>query len=115
MWKRTNGHSVSEALRNGHDRSAHPELVEARTDAPGIKATDVFAAYGERTVLNGLDLEVAQGTVMALAGPNGVGKSTLLRAVAGALRPTRGKIRVMGADVYALSGRERARLAAMVP
>ena len=82
---------------------------------PGISATGVFAAYGDRTVLNGLELEAAQGTVMALAGPNGVGKSTLLRAVAGALRPTRGEIRVMGTDVYSLSGRERALLVSMVP
>ena len=66
-------------------------------------------------LLNGLELEVAQGTVMALAGPNGVGKSTLLRSVAGALRPTLGEIRIMGADVYAMGGRERARLVAMVP
>ena len=82
---------------------------------PGISATGVFAAYGERTVLNGLELEAAQGTVMALAGPNGVGKSTLLRAVAGTLRPARGEIRVMGADVYAMSGKERALLVGMVP
>ncbi len=82
---------------------------------PGISATGVFAAYGERQVLNGLDLEVTQGRVMALAGPNGVGKSTLLRAVAGALRPTRGELRVMGTDVYSLSGRERALLVSMVP
>ena len=81
----------------------------------GIEATGVFAAYGERQVLNGLDLEVAQGTVTALAGPNGVGKSTLLRAVAGALRPSRGEIRVMGSDVYAMSGRERTLLVGMVP
>ena len=66
-------------------------------------------------MLNGLELEAARGTVMALAGPNGVGKSTLLRAVAGALRPTRGEIRVMGTDVYSLSGRERALLVSMVP
>ena len=115
MWKRTNGHSAAELPRNGHDRSAHPEPAEGRTDVPGIKAAGVYAAYGERTVLNGLELEAARGTVMALAGPNGVGKSTLLRAVAGALRPTRGELRVMGTDVYSLSGRERALLVSMVP
>ena len=75
----------------------------------------MYAAYGERQVLRGLDLEVAQGTLTALAGPNGVGKSTLLRAVAGALRPTEGAIRVMGTDIYGIGGRERARLVAMVP
>ncbi len=122
MWKRTNGHSIAELPRNGHDGSiypglaeGHPESAEGRTNAPGILAKGVFAAYGERQVLNGLELEVSRGTVTALAGPNGVGKSTLLRAVAGALRPSRGEIRVMGADVYAMSGKERARLVAMVP
>ena len=115
MWKKTNGHSAAELPRNGHDVSVHPEPVEGRTDVPGIEAAGVYAAYGERTVLHGLELEAAQGTVMALAGPNGVGKSTLLRAVAGALRPARGEIRVMGADVYAMSGRERALLVGMVP
>ena len=49
---------------------------------------------------------MAQGTVMALAGPNGVGKSTLLRAIAGALRPTRGEVRVRGVDIFAMSGRD---------
>ena len=115
MWKRTNGHSTAELPRNGHDGSVYPETVEGSIDVPAISATGVFAAYGERTVLNRLELEAAQGTVMALAGPNGVGKSTLLRAVAGALRPTRGEIRVMGTDVYSLSGRERALLVSMVP
>lgn len=122
MWKRTNGHSAAELPRNGHDGSVHPdlseghpELVEGRTDLPGIEAAGVYAAYMERTVLHGLELEVSQGTVMALAGPNGVGKSTLLRAIAGALRPARGEIRVMGANIYAMSGRERALLVGMVP
>ncbi len=110
MFKRTNGHSTAELPRNGHDT-----YREAGPDVPGIAARGVFAAYGERQVLSGLDLAAAQGTVMALAGPNGVGKSTLLRAVAGALRPSRGEVRVMGADVYAMSGKERARLVAMVP
>ncbi len=83
--------------------------------SPGVSARGVFAAYGERPVLNGLELEAAQGTVTALAGPNGVGKSTLLRAIAGALRPSRGEICVMGANVYAMNGRERARMVGMVP
>ena len=115
MWKRTNGHSTIQLPRNGHDASFHPELVEGQTDVAGIRATGVYSAYGERTVLNGLELAAAQGTVTALAGPNGVGKSTLLRAIAGSLRPTRGEVRVMGKDVYAMSGRERALLVGMVP
>ena len=66
-------------------------------------------------MLRGLDLEAAQGTLTALAGPNGVGKSTLLRLIAGALRPDRGEVRLMGLDLAGMNGRNRARLAAMVP
>ena len=95
--------------------SAHPELVEGRVDSAGVRASNVWVSYGDRQVLQGLDLEAAQGTLTALAGPNGVGKSTLLRAIAGALRPARGSVTVMGEDVAALGGRERARLVATVP
>lgn len=90
--------------------------AEVNGTAPaGIKAAGVFAAYGERQVLNGLDLEADQGTVTALAGPNGVGKSTLLRAIAGALRLDQGEILVMGRDITGMSGRDRAKLVGMVP
>ena len=113
-----NGHSASHPHPNPPPEGEGRELWAAGvngTSPMGIEAAGVYAAYGERQVLNGLELETAQGTVMALAGPNGVGKSTLLRAVAGALRPTRGEIRVIGTDVYSLSGRERALLVSMVP
>ena len=91
------------------------EGPEERPRAPGVSAAGVWASYGQREVLRGLDLEVTQGTLTALAGPNGVGKSTLLRAIAGALRPTRGSVVVVGEDIATLGGRERARLVAMVP
>ena len=60
-------------------------------------------------------MQAAQGTVTALAGPNGVGKSTLLRLIAGAIRTDQGTVEVMGHDISTMSGRERARLVAMVP
>ena len=66
-------------------------------------------------MLSGLDLEVAAGSVVAIAGPNGVGKSTLLKLIAGAILPQRGSVRVDGRDVSRLSARERARLVAVVP
>ena len=85
------------------------------TNGAGISAKGVWASYGERSVLNGVDLEVERGSFVALAGPNGVGKSTLLRLVSGVIRPTRGSIRVSGMDVSELSARERARMVAVVP
>ena len=81
----------------------------------GIEVRDVWAGYGERQVIKGLNLNVERGSVAALAGPNGVGKSTLLRLLSGSLRPSRGMARVEGADINSLSVRERARLVAVVP
>ena len=80
-----------------------------------VSVSGVWAAYGERSVLSGLDLEVAAGSVVAIAGPNGVGKSTLLKLIAGAILPQRGVVRVDGRNVSRLSARERARLVAVVP
>ena len=91
---------------------------EGRADAEsvvGIELRDVWAGYGERQVIKGLNLSVERGSVAALAGPNGVGKSTLLRLLSGSLRPSRGMARVEGADINSLSVRERARLVAVVP
>ena len=91
---------------------------EGRADAEsvvGIELRDVWAGYGDRQVLKGLNLSVERGSVAALAGPNGVGKSTLLRLLSGSLRPSRGMARVEGADINSLSVRERARLVAVVP
>lgn len=131
--KWSNGHSTAELPRNGHNPSppvngipdlsghgnpapsVHPELAEGQTDVAGVSVAGVWASYGDRKVLSGLDLEAAQGTLTALAGPNGVGKSTLLRLIAGAMQPGRGHVRVMGHDISAMSGRERARLVGMVP
>ena len=102
---------------NGHQPgpAVPPVPTKAPEDVPGVSVKDTWASYGDREVLRGLDLEAAQGTLTALAGPNGVGKSTLLRLISGALRPTRGQVRLMGSDLAGLNGRNRAKLAAMVP
>lgn len=84
-------------------------------DGYGISAKDVWASYGERGVLNGFELRVKRGSFFALAGPNGVGKSTLLRLVSGVVKPTRGSIEIAGLDISSLSAKERARLVAVVP
>lgn len=81
----------------------------------GVHATGVWASYGERQVLRGLELAAPSGTLTALAGPNGVGKSTLLRLIAGAMQPARGSVVVAGREIGGMSGRERARLVSMVP
>ncbi len=62
----------------------------------GLELEDVRAGYGRIQVLHGVDLRVPAGSVVALLGPNGVGKTTTLRAISGTLPLTSGAIRLDG-------------------
>jgi ABC-2 type transport system ATP-binding protein len=57
--------------------------------------------FGGLAVLRGIDLEVGGGEIVAYVGPNGVGKTTTLHIAATLLRPTRGKVSVLGRDTRA--------------
>jgi ABC-2 type transport system ATP-binding protein len=67
--------------------------------APAIKIEQIHKHFGSLTALNGIDLTIGQGEFFGLLGPNGAGKSTLINLIAGLLKPTSGKIAVMGHDV----------------
>jgi ABC-2 type transport system ATP-binding protein len=60
--------------------------------------TDVTKRYGETTALDGLNLALRPGEVVALLGPNGAGKSTAVRLLLGLIAPTAGMARVFGGD-----------------
>jgi ABC-2 type transport system ATP-binding protein len=68
---------------------------------PAIKIDQVHKQFGALRALNGVDLTIEQGEFFALLGPNGAGKSTLINLLAGLLRPSSGKLSVMGYDVMA--------------
>jgi cobalamin transport system ATP-binding protein len=72
-------------------------------------------AYGERETLRGVDLDVATGEVVGLVGPNGGGKTTLLKAATRGVAVKAGEVRIGGEDVTRLSAREIARQVAVVP
>jgi zinc transport system ATP-binding protein len=57
---------------------------------------DVHFAYDGPTVVEGVDLEVADNELIGLIGPNGGGKSTIIKLAAGLLKPDRGEVRVFG-------------------
>ena len=67
--------------------------------APAIKIEQIHKHFGSLKALNGIDLTIEQGEFFALLGPNGAGKSTLINLIAGLLKPSHGKISVMGYDV----------------
>ena len=66
---------------------------------PAIQIEQIQKHFGNLHALKGIDLTVDQGEFFGLLGPNGAGKSTLINLIAGLLRPTAGKISVMGHDV----------------
>ena len=79
-----------------------------------LATQDLGCALGKYPILTGVDLEVPEGERMALVGPNGTGKSTLLRTLAGLLPIQSGRVLVAGRDLVKLSPLERARTLAMV-
>jgi len=74
-----------------------------------FETCDLTCAYDARPVFNHLSLEVHPGEVLALIGPNGVGKSTLLRAMARLLKPKHGKVLLAGRNLWQISSRDVAR------
>jgi ABC-type Mn2+/Zn2+ transport system ATPase subunit len=76
---------------------------------PLIEAAGLSAGYGGAPAISGVDFTLAAGQTLALLGPNGGGKTTLLRAVLGDLRPAAGDLRV-GATCGTVPQTERSRL-----
>ncbi len=71
-----------------------------------IKAQDVYKAFGERRILNGVNLEVYKGETFVIMGGSGCGKSTFLRHLTGALKPDKGKVYLLEKDLSALSEKD---------
>ncbi len=80
---------------------AHDNLVELH---------DVTFRRGERVILDRVSMEIRRGSVVAIMGPSGVGKTTILKLIAGDLAPDAGRIVVNGQDLAQLSHRELYRL-----
>jgi len=84
-------------------------------DPPLVRLDGISVRYGDRRVLDSVDLSIARGERIALIGPNGAGKSTLLRVATGLLRPTIGRADLDGSSVETLERIEIARRLAVVP
>jgi ABC-2 type transport system ATP-binding protein len=64
-----------------------------------IMATGLRKSYGDKVVLDGIDLDIARGTIFALLGPNGAGKTTMVQILSTLISPSGGRARIAGHDV----------------
>ena len=80
----------------------------AAASVPLLEVEHLTVRYGAGPVVHGVSLSVARGTVAALLGANGAGKSSTLRAIAG-LEPSQGRVRFDGQDITALPTTQRFR------
>ena len=80
-----------------------------------LELTSVGFGYSNRSVLANITLQLHRESCTALIGPNGVGKTTLLRLASGALNPSSGQILLEGHPLADMSRRQRSRLVALVP
>ncbi|HWI52938.1 MAG TPA: heme ABC transporter ATP-binding protein [Symbiobacteriaceae bacterium] len=79
-----------------------------------LSAQSVTCGYGARPVLREFSLNVGAGEFLAVVGPNGCGKSTLVKAISRALRPSAGRVLLEDRDIWALKPRDLARQMAVV-
>lgn len=94
--------------RRSRERMTTPTRPVFRRRWAPLRVERLTVDFGAHRILDGVDLEVASGELVALVGGNGAGKSTLLRAVAGFVPLTAGRVNVAGAEVTALRPDERA-------
>ncbi len=73
--------------------------MTVNSNSPAITARGVCKSFGEHAVLDQVDLEVAEGTILALLGPNGAGKTTMVRILSTLITGDAGAVRVAGHDV----------------
>lgn len=80
------------------------------SDESLLEVAGLQGGYGGETVLQGVDLSLNAGEIVAVIGRNGVGKTTLMRTLSGLLNPRAGTIRFAGKDITTTSADNRARL-----
>lgn len=120
--KATRGHGQGGFSRAFADAATGPFAGPSASTSSGLSAGNPAQALagapaGKRSLplLDQLSLSVAAGELLAVLGPNGVGKSTLLKLVAGLLPCRQGRMAVDGTDLDSLSRRQRARRIAYLP
>jgi phospholipid/cholesterol/gamma-HCH transport system ATP-binding protein len=91
-------------------KEAHRNPVQSRVSQTEeeivVTVRDLTKSFGDRNVLNGVNLKLFQGENLVILGRSGTGKSVLIKCMVGLIRPDAGSINILGKDVQSLSPRE---------
>ena len=82
-------------------------MIATESPRPKIRIRGLTKAFGSKRVLDGIDLEIAQGTSLVVIGASGSGKSVLLKCILGLIEPDAGSIEIDGVDVLTQNRRTR--------
>ena len=79
-----------------------------------IKAKSICKNFGDKKVLEGIDLDIDSGRIFGLLGPSGAGKTTLIKIITGQLASDGGDINILGKDVDKLTGKDKKQIGIMM-
>ena len=82
-------------------------MLDSTTAQPKIRIRNLRKRFGDKQVLDGVDLDVMAGTSMVVIGGSGTGKSVLIKSILGLVEPDEGTIEIDGRDVLRMGRRER--------
>jgi ABC-type Mn2+/Zn2+ transport system ATPase subunit len=87
---------VTDGLAPTKPEVAQPPAGPSTSVVPAVSIRGVSAGYDQKVALEDVDLDIARGSLLAIVGPNGGGKTTLLKLIAGVIRPWTGTVEVLG-------------------
>jgi len=80
--------------------------IQHHSKTPAIEIRDLVFRRGRKIILEGINMDIPRGSIVAFMGPSGAGKTTILRLISGQLRPDEGTVKVNGQLISSMSDRE---------
>lgn len=99
-----------EKRRERMDVSTSQQRGGSAEGGPTVRVDDVYKAFGDFQVMNGISLDFVPNAVTTILGPSGTGKSVLLKHIVGLLEPDAGQVKVFGEDIWAMKEADRSEM-----